>query len=129
MTTDNNQSTTDPLKSVAQALQTAAATVRDSAGDATARVREGLPAAGQFVSRFVYTSCYFASYGIVFPTVFVASFVPGMGPIASGLADGARAANDYVRDMRTKPATESALAEGTAPAPDAAPTGEMPATS
>ena len=77
MTTDNTQPSTDPLKSVAQALQTAAATVRDSAGDATARVREGLPAAGQFVSRFVYTSCYFASYGIVFPTVFVASFVPG----------------------------------------------------
>jgi len=130
MTTDNPQPAADPLKSVAQALQTAAAAVRDGAGDATARVREGLPEAGKFVSRFVYASCYFASYGVVFPTVFVASFVPGMGPIAAGLSDGAKAASDYVGEMRAKTACTEIAAVSPPPETVApASKGEAPATS
>lgn len=92
----------DPLKSVAAAMATAAEAVRDGASDAAARAQQALPAAGQFVSRFVYSSCYFASYGIVFPTMFVANYIPGGAPLASGFLDGAVAANDLILDMKQK---------------------------
>ena len=63
----------DPLKSVATAMAKAAEAVRDGASDAAAKVQTALPATGKFISRFVYSSCYFASYGVVFPTLFVAN--------------------------------------------------------
>lgn len=100
----------DPLKCVAAAMATAAEAVRDGASDAAARVQKALPATGEFVSRFVYSSCYFVSYGVVFPAMFVANVVPGGGPIASGLLDGANAANDYVREMRAQSAERKAAA-------------------
>lgn len=105
MSAENAQpvdSTNDPLKSVAAAMATAAEAVRDGASDAAARVQQVMPATSQFVSRFVYSSCYFVSYGVVFPTMFVASYVPGGAPIASGLLDGANAANDLIADMKEK---------------------------
>jgi hypothetical protein len=71
-------------------------------------VQHALPATSQFVSRFVYSSCYFVSYGVVFPTMFVASYVPGGAPIASGLLDGANAANDFIADMKEKAAARKA---------------------
>ena len=105
MTTENSQPAgNDPMQAVAHAMNTAAAAVRDGACDASARVQKILPEAGKFVSRFVYTTCYFTSYGVVFPAVFVANFVPGMGPIAAGVNDSAKAAREYVGDMRTKSA-------------------------
>jgi len=102
MTAENAQPANDPLKSVAAAMQTAAEAVRDGASDAAARVQSALPATGQFVSRFVYSSCYFVSYGVVFPTMFVASYIPGGGTVATGLLDGANAANDLIADMKEK---------------------------
>jgi hypothetical protein len=97
----------DPLKTVATAMASAAEAVRDGASDAAARVEKALPAAGQFVSRFVYSSCYFVSYGVVFPTLFLAHMIPGGSPIATGLCDGAGAASDFVKEMRRpKPARD-----------------------
>ena len=98
----------DPLKSVAAAMATAAEAVRDGASDAAAKVQTQLPAASRFVSRFVYSSCYFVSYGVVFPTMLVANYVPGGTPIASGLLDGANAANDLIGEMRSKAAARKA---------------------
>jgi hypothetical protein len=96
----------DPLKSVASAMATAAEAVRDGASDAAAKVQKALPATGEFVSRFVYSSCYFVSYGVVFPTLFLANAIPGGGPIAAGLADGASAASDFVKEMRAQKAAQ-----------------------
>jgi hypothetical protein len=55
-----------------------------------------------FVSRFVYSTFYFASYGVVFPTLFVASTVPGLGQVASGLVEGANAASEAVKERKAK---------------------------
>ncbi|MFN0053831.1 MAG: hypothetical protein ACKV0T_16755 [Planctomycetales bacterium] len=96
------QPANDPVKTGAAAVSTAAEAVRDGATDAAARVRQVVPVAGQFVSRFVYSSCYFLSYGVVFPTMVVASYLPGGKPIATGLVDGAQAASDLVREMKVK---------------------------
>jgi hypothetical protein len=111
MTAENSQPADqahDPLKSVAAAMATAAEAVRDGASDAAARVQQVLPATGQFVSRFVYSTCYFASYGVVFPTMLAANYIPGGTPLASGLLDGANAANDLVHEMKEKAAARKA---------------------
>jgi hypothetical protein len=109
MTTETTNSA-DPLKSVATAMANAAEAVRDGATDAAAKVQGALPATGKFISRFVYSTFYFASYGVVFPTMFVAHVVPGLGPIADGLTDGANAANDVIQEMKTKRAAKKAEA-------------------
>jgi hypothetical protein len=97
-----------PLKSVSTAMATAATAVREGTSDALARAKAALPAAGEYVSRFVYSSCYYLSYGVVFPTLLVTSYVPGCGTIADGLVDGAAAANDVIVDMKEKSAARKA---------------------
>ena len=99
----------DALKSVATAMATAAESIRDGAGDALARAKQAVPATGEAVSRFVYSSCYYLSYGIVFPTMLVANFIPGCGPVAAGLADGAAAANDVIVEMKQRAADRKAV--------------------
>jgi hypothetical protein len=54
------------------------------------------------ISRFVYSTFYYTSYGIVFPTVFVLNVVPGLGPVARGVADGARAAGDAIEERKAR---------------------------
>ncbi len=99
---------TNPIKTAATAVASAAEAVCDRASDAAAKTKQALPAAGQFVSRLVYSSCYFVSYGVVFPTLFLANVIPGGGPIAAGLCDGASAAKDSVKEMRKPKVTEDA---------------------
>jgi hypothetical protein len=101
-------SNSDPLKSVATAMANAAEVFRDGACDAASKVQGAIPATGKFVSRFVYSTCYFASYGVVFPTLFVTNVVPGLAPIATGLADGAMAACDVVGEMKASRAAKKA---------------------
>ncbi len=102
------EATNDPLKSVATAIATAAEAVRDGAGDAFARARQAVPVTTEAVSRFVYSGCYYASYGVVFPTMLVANFLPGGGPIATGLLDGANAATSVIGGMKEKAAARKA---------------------
>ncbi len=58
------------------------------------------PQGGHFVSRFLYWSCYYVSYRIVFSTFFIASFVPGSDPLTAGLTDGAKAASAALNHSR-----------------------------
>jgi hypothetical protein len=90
----------DPFQAVAAAMASAAQAVKDGATDARESVAQALPGAGRFVSRTVYTSCYFLSYGVVFPTVLVANLLPVGGPIRYGLADGATAARDAAKQVK-----------------------------
>ncbi|MGA2702727.1 MAG: hypothetical protein ABSH35_16750 [Isosphaeraceae bacterium] len=92
----------DPLKTVAVAMEHAVQAARDGASDAKARVDQALPGVNRFVSRFVYTTCYTLSYGVVFPTVLVARSVPKDNPLVHGLVDGAHAAVDMVDEMRKR---------------------------
>jgi hypothetical protein len=102
------QNANDSLKSVATAMATAAEAVRDGASDALAKAKQAMPASGAFVSKFVYSSCYYLSYGVVFPSLLVTNFLPGCGPMANGLVDGAAAAKDVLVEMKDKAAARKA---------------------
>ena len=103
----------DPLKTVADAMEHAVQAARDGALDAKAKVDQALPAVNRFASRFLYTTCYTISYGVVFPTVLLARSIPKDNAIVHGLVDGAHAAVDMVEEMK-KRKLESAASE---PAP------------
>src|SRR5579859_4788193 len=107
----------DPLKSVATAMASAAEAVRDGAGGALARAKQALPATGEYISSFVYSSFYYLSYGVVFPTLLVTNFIPGLGCVADGLTDGAAAANDVIVEMKEKAAVRKAGRVEHEPAP------------
>ena len=92
----------DPLKTVADAMEHAVQAARDGASDAKAKVDQALPAVNRFVSRFVYTTCYTISYGVVFPSMLVARSIPKNNPIVHGLVDGAHAAVDMVEEMKKR---------------------------
>jgi hypothetical protein len=92
----------DPLKTVADAMENAVRAARDGASDARAKVDQALPALNRFASRFVYTTCYTVSYGVVFPSVLLARSIPKNNPIVHGLIDGAHAATDMVEEMKKR---------------------------
>jgi len=95
----------DPLKTVAEALETAVQAARDGAADAKATVDKVLPAASRFLSRFAYTTSYAISYGVVFPTVLIARSIPTNNAVVHGMVDGARAAADMVEQMKRRQAS------------------------
>jgi hypothetical protein len=92
----------DPLKTVADAMEHAVQAARDGASDAKAKVDQALPAVNRFASRFVYSTCYTISYGVVFPSILLARSVPKDNPIVHGLIDGAHAAVDMVEEMKKR---------------------------
>jgi hypothetical protein len=94
-------SSRDPLRTVADALDTAVKAAKDGAADAKATAGKMLPAAGRFLSRFVYTTSYTFSYGVVFPAVLIAKSIPVNNAIVHGFVDGAHAASDTVVQMKT----------------------------
>jgi len=92
----------DPLKTVANALDTAVKAAKDGAADAKATAGKMLPAAGRFLSRFVYTTSYTFSYGVVFPAVLIARSIPANNAMVHGLVEGAQAANDKVVEIKRR---------------------------
>jgi hypothetical protein len=92
----------DPLKTIADAMENAVQAARHGAVDARARVDSALPGVSRFMSRFVYTTCYTISYGVVFPSVLVARSVPRNNALVHGLIDGANAAFDMVGEMKKR---------------------------
>jgi hypothetical protein len=90
----------DPLKTLADALETAAQAAREGAADARATVNRVLPEANRFLSRFVYNTCYTFSYGLVFPTVLLAKSIPSNNAAMHGFVDGAHAAMEMVDQLK-----------------------------
>ena len=109
--TDQVESTNGELHSIAQAMSEAAAKVKDGAAGVSTRLQKASPAAGRLLSRFTYSSCYYVSYGVVFPTMFLAHYVPGGHVVASGMLDGALAAQDAVKELAAKKRSALAAAE------------------
>jgi hypothetical protein len=93
-------SSRDPLKTVADALDSAVKAAKDGAADARVAAGKALPAASRFLSRFVYTASYTFSYGVVFPAVLIAKSVPTNNAIVHGFVDGAQAASEMVDQMK-----------------------------
>jgi hypothetical protein len=108
-------SSVDPLKSVADALETAVQAAKDGAADAKTAVEKALPAASRFLSRLVYTTSYTLSYGVVFPAVLIAKSIPSDNALVHGLVDGAKAASDTVDQWKSSRAG-AALADSGASA-------------
>jgi hypothetical protein len=90
----------DGLRTVADAWGIAVQAAKDGASNATAMAGEAFPAASRFLSRMVYTMSYSFSYGCVFPVAFVAKSMPADNAIVYGLVDGARAASDWVDELK-----------------------------
>ena len=93
--------TSDPLRAVADAMDAAVHAVKEGAADAKETATKAVPAVGLYVSRFVYTTCYTLSYGVVFPTMFVAKSIPTNNAFVHGLVDGAKAATDMVVELKS----------------------------
>jgi hypothetical protein len=93
----------DPLTTVADALDVAVKAAKDGAADAKATAGKIPPAAVSFLSRFVYTSSYTLSYGVMFPAILLAKSMPANNAVAHGFVDGAKAANDMVVWMKNRP--------------------------
>jgi hypothetical protein len=90
----------EPLDSSAGALEIAARAARDGAADAREAATRVWSATSLFVSRFVYTTCYTVSYGVVFPTMLLAHSIPKNNAAVRGLVDGAEAAIQKVDRVR-----------------------------
>jgi len=90
----------DPLKTLADALETAAQAAKEGIAGTSVTMNKALPAASRFVSRFVYTTCYTFSYGIVFPAALLAKSVPANNAVVHGFVDGAQAAVDMVDQLQ-----------------------------
>ena len=107
----NETGDADPLKKVADAMSTAALAIKEGAVDAKAKVSKFMPVASRVVSKTVYASCYYASYGVVFPSLVVASVVPKNNILVYGLNDGAKAAKDAVQSLRERRSAMKELSE------------------
>jgi hypothetical protein len=101
----------DPLQGVVEAMQTAIDSAKEGAMDAQEKATRVLPQVGRFASRFVYTTCYTISYGVVFPSALLAMSIPQDNAFVHGLIDGAHAARQKVDDLL---GPKQAVAEPTA---------------
>lgn len=102
----------DVLSKVAGAMVAAADAMKTGATDAQSAAAKVLPATGKILSKSAYATCYYVSYGVVFPTMLVAGLFPKNNPLYYGLVDGASAAKESVHKMHERRAAmKAALAE------------------
>jgi hypothetical protein len=90
----SSESNQEPINSAAGALELARRAVHDGATDARDAAAKAWVAGSRFASRFVYTTCYTVSYGVVFPTTLLARAIPRDNAAVQGLIDGAHAARE-----------------------------------
>lgn len=94
--------TQDPLKSMADALESAVQAAKEGAADARQAAEGFLPESGDMLSKIAYNTCYAISYGLVFPSVLLAQSIPHNNAFVHGLIDGAHAARDMAAEMKNK---------------------------
>ncbi len=90
----------DPMNSVAGAWDIALRAAKNGAADAKETAGKAFPAASRLLSEMVYKTSYSLAYGVVFPTVFVAKSIPANNAVVHGFVDGARAASDWVDELK-----------------------------
>lgn len=84
-------------------MDSALGAARQGAADAREAANRFAASAGLFAARFVYTTCYTISYGVVFPTVMIARSVPRGNAAVRGLVEGASAARRRVDTVLAGP--------------------------
>ena len=103
MQTESVASTSsDPLKAVADALDTAVKATKEGIEKARETATGAMPAASEFLSQAAYKTCYGISFGVVFPTMLLVRAIPKDNAVVHGFIDGAHAAIDLVKEMKTK---------------------------
>lgn len=102
-----NHDTTSAAPSTLSLVSRAA---QDGAADAREAAARTWDSTSLFLKRFIYTSCYTISYGVVFPSALLARSIPKDNAIVRGLIDGAEAAKLKVDELRS-PALDSAGSE------------------
>ena len=90
----------EPATSVNGTIELVTRAARDGAADARAAADRAWSATELFVSRFVYTTCYTVSYGVVFPSVLLSRSIPRDNPAVRGLIEGASAAVRKVDEIK-----------------------------
>jgi hypothetical protein len=85
-------------------MELAVRAAQQGAADAREAAERFSRTGGLFVARFVYTACYVASYGVVFPTLVVARSIPRDNAAVRGLVDGAGAARRRAETVLGGPA-------------------------
>jgi hypothetical protein len=80
-------STVDPLKTIAKGLDAAFKGAKVGTWDAKTAAAKTPPAASRLLSRFVYTTAYTLSYGLVFPAAVIARSIPIENPLVHGLVE------------------------------------------
>ena len=90
----------DPLKSVADALETAFQAVKNGSTHATAAAENALPAATRFVAHLAYTTSYTLTFGVVFPSMMIAKSIPADNAIIRGITDGAHDAIEKIDGLK-----------------------------
>jgi hypothetical protein len=88
-----------PIESASGTLDLAVQAAQRGAADAREAATRTWTAAGRFVSRLVYCTCYSTSYGVVFPAVLLARCIPVNNAAVRGLIDGAHAARQKVDEI------------------------------
>jgi len=83
-------------------LSTITRAASDGAADAREMATRVWASTSLFVSRFVYTTSYTISYGVVFPASLLARSIPVDNAAVRGLIDGARAATKKAHEVRAE---------------------------
>jgi hypothetical protein len=89
-----------PVRSVAGTLEVVKRAAQDGAADAREAAHRTWAATSLFMSRFVYTTCYTLSYGVVFPVTLCVQAIPRDNAAVRGLIDGAQAAKHKVEEIQ-----------------------------
>ncbi len=104
----------EPVPPLSGTLELVTKAARNGAADAREAATRAWNASNLFACRFIYTTCYTVSYGVVFSSTLIAHAVPRNNAAVRGLIDGAHAAKSKVEQIHT-PALD-------APTPALAPT-------
>ena len=93
------ESESDPLKTIADALE-------EAANGSSHKQGVEAKALGEQWTRIIYNTSYAVSYGVMMPTALVVSMLPKENALMHGLMDGARAAKDVALAFRQPTASE-----------------------
>lgn len=104
----NDPTQNEVFEKVAVAMATAAEAMKSGATDARSAAARAVPKAQLALSKTVYSTSYYLSYGVVFPMLMVTSLIPKNNALVHGMVDGARAAHDAVDNLRVQRAEQHA---------------------
>ncbi len=107
------ESTSNPLSVLGEALDAAAESIGDARADATVSARRAARKVQSGVSTGAYYTGYGVSYGLVFSGVFLKELLPPTNPLRRGFEDGALAgARTAVALRGPRKALEETVDEG-----------------